>query len=334
MTSLQHGAPPSPAPGSAGGAGDRPPDSRDRARARRSQMWSRLDIRTSPYLFITPFFLLFGIFGLFPLLYTVWVSLHDWSLIGGNEGFVGLDNFVRLAGDEKFWSALYNTLGIFTIAVVPQLLLALMLADTLNRRIRFANLFRMTLVLPYITSVAALAIVFSVVFGGEQFGLINQVLGSIGLDPISWQGDRYWSWAAIATMIDWRWTGYNALIYLAAMQSVPKDVYEAADLDGASRARQFVQITVPLLRPTIIFTVIISTIGQMQLFTEPTIFGNNGYAGGTQGQFQTVMMLVFQETFDYQNFGYAAAISWVLFLIVVVMGLINVWLTSRIKGAE
>ncbi|MFB9800048.1 carbohydrate ABC transporter permease [Streptomonospora salina] len=297
-------------------------------------MWSRLDIRTSPYLFITPFFLLFGIFGLFPLLYTVWVSLHDWSLIGGNEGFVGLDNFVRLAGDEKFWSALYNTLGIFTIAVVPQLLLALMLADTLNRRIRFANLFRMTLVLPYITSVAALAIVFSVVFGGEQFGLINQVLGSIGLDPISWQGDRYWSWAAIATMIDWRWTGYNALIYLAAMQSVPKDVYEAADLDGASRARQFVQITVPLLRPTIIFTVIISTIGQMQLFTEPTIFGNNGYAGGTQGQFQTVMMLVFQETFDYQNFGYAAAISWVLFLIVVVMGLINVWLTSRIKGAE
>ncbi|MFD0773437.1 carbohydrate ABC transporter permease [Streptomonospora algeriensis] len=297
-------------------------------------MWSRLDIRTSPYLFITPFFLLFGVFGLFPLLYTVWVSLHDWSLIGGNEGFAGLDNYVRLAGDEKFWNALYNTLGIFAIAVVPQLLIALLLADTLNRRIRFANVFRMTLILPYITSIAALAIVFSVVFGGEQFGLINQVLGTLGLDPVAWQAERYWSWTAIATMIDWRWTGYNALIYLAAMQSVSKDVYEAADLDGASRLRQFVQITIPLLRPTIIFTVIISTIGQMQLFTEPTIFGNNGYAGGSQGQFQTVMMLVFQETFDYQNFGYAAAISWVLFLIVVVMGLINVWLTSRIKGAQ
>ncbi|KIH97459.1 ABC transporter permease [Streptomonospora alba] len=297
-------------------------------------MWTRLDIRTSPYLFITPFFLLFGVFGLFPLLYTVWVSLHDWSLIGGNEGFAGLDNYVRLVGDEKFWNALYNTLGIFAIAVVPQLLLALLLADTLNRRIRMANVFRMTLILPYITSIAALAIVFSVVFGGEQFGLINQVLSALGLDPVAWQAERYWSWTAIATMIDWRWTGYNALIYLAAMQSVPKDVYEAADLDGASRLRQFVQITVPLLRPTIIFTVIISTIGQMQLFTEPTIFGNNGYAGGSQGQFQTVMMLVFQETFDYQNFGYAAAVSWVLFLIVVVMGLINVWLTSRIKGAE
>ncbi|GAA1776082.1 carbohydrate ABC transporter permease [Streptomonospora arabica] len=297
-------------------------------------MLSKLDTRTSPYLFITPFFLLFGVFGLFPLLYTVWVSLHDWSLIGGNEGFTGLDNYVRLVGDEKFWNALYNTLGIFVIAVVPQLLLALLLADTLNRRIRFANLFRMTLILPYITSIAALAIVFSVVFGGEQFGLINQLLTALGLDPIAWQGDRYWSWAAIATMIDWRWTGYNALIYLAAMQSIPKDVYEAADLDGASRMRQFAQITVPLLRPTIIFTVIISTIGQMQLFTEPTIFGTNGYGGGNQGQFQTVMMLVFQETFDYQNFGYAAAVSWVLFLIVVVMGLINVWLTSRIKGAE
>ncbi|WP_131102669.1 carbohydrate ABC transporter permease [Streptomonospora litoralis] len=297
-------------------------------------MLSRLDVRASPYAFITPFFLLFGVFGLFPLLYTVWVSLHDWSLIGGNEGFAGLDNYVRLVSDEKFWNALFNTLGIFTIAVVPQLLIALMLADTLNRRIRFANVFRMTLILPYITSIAALAIVFSTIFGGEQFGLINQFLTSIGVDPVNWRGDRFASWTAVAVMIDWRWTGYNALIYLAAMQSIPKDVYEAADLDGASRMRQFVQITIPLLRPTIIFTVIISTIGQMQLFTEPVIFAaNQSYSGGTQGQFQTVMMLVFQETFDYQNFGYAAAVSWVLFLIVVFMGLINVWLTSRIKGA-
>ncbi|GAB3450770.1 sugar ABC transporter permease [Streptomonospora sediminis] len=336
MTSLQPGAPPSPAPGPANGAGTKPPDSpeRARARARRSRMLSRLDIRTSPYLFIAPFFLLFGVFGLFPLLYTVWVSLHDWSLIGGNEGFAGLDNYVRLVSDEVFWNALYNTLGIFVIAVVPQLLFALLLADTLNRRIRFAGVFRMTLILPYITSVAALAIVFGTIFGGEQFGLINQVLTSVGLDPIAWRSDRYWSWTAIAVMIDWRWIGYNALIYLAAMQAVPKDVYEAADLDGASRIRQFVQITIPLLRPTIMFTVIISTIGQMQLFTEPTIFAaSQGYAGGNQGQFQTVMMLVFQETFNYQNFGYAAAVSWVLFMIVVVLGLINVWLTSRIKGA-
>ncbi|MFC4562576.1 carbohydrate ABC transporter permease [Nocardiopsis mangrovi] len=296
-------------------------------------MLSRLDLKGSPYLFIAPFFLLFGVFGLFPLLYTVYVSFHEWSLIGGNEGFIGLDNYVRLAGDAKFWMALYNTLGIFIVAVVPQLLLALALADVLNRRIKGQSMFRMVLILPYITSIAALAIVFSQLFGSE-FGLINQALGYLGIDPINWRGDKYFSWAAIAVMIDWRWTGYNALIYLAAMQAVPKDVYEAAALDGASRVRQFFQITIPMLRPTIIFTVIISTIGQMQLFTEPAIFDTGGaMQGGTQGQFQTVMMLVFQEAFRYGNYGYGSAIAWVLFLLVVLLGLINVVLTSRIKGA-
>ncbi|MFC3995724.1 carbohydrate ABC transporter permease [Nocardiopsis sediminis] len=296
-------------------------------------MLSRLDLKGSPYLFIAPFFLLFGVFGLFPLLYTVWVSFHEWSLIGGNEGFIGLDNYVRLAGDAKFWMALYNTIGIFIVAVVPQLLLALALADVLNRRIKGQSMFRMVLILPYITSIAALAIVFSQLFGSE-YGIINQALGYLGIDAVNWRGDKYFSWVAIAVMIDWRWTGYNALIYLAAMQAVPKDVYEAAALDGASRIRQFFQITIPMLRPTIIFTVIISTIGQMQLFTEPAIFDTGGaMQGGTQGQFQTVMMLVFQEAFRYGNYGYGSAIAWVLFLLVVVLGLINVALTSRIRGA-
>ncbi|MDA8372320.1 MAG: sugar ABC transporter permease [Nocardiopsaceae bacterium] len=292
-----------------------------------------MDLKASPYLFIAPFFLLFGAFGLFPLLYTVWVSFHEWSLIGGNEGFIGLDNYVRLFSDAKFWNSLYNTLGIFVIAVIPQLLVALLLADTLNRAVRGKSFFQMTMILPYITSIAALAIVFSQLFGSE-FGLINQALGYLGIDPINWRGEKYFSWGAIAFMIDWRWTGYNALIYLAAMQSVPKDVYEAASLDGASRMRQFFQITIPMLRPTIIFTVIISTIGQMQLFTEPAIFDTGGaMQGGTQGQFQTVMMLVFQEAFRYGNYGYGSAIAWVLFMLVVLLGLINVVMTSRIRSA-
>jgi cellobiose transport system permease protein len=330
VTSTEHGAPPS-----ARSADPRPAATATGRRPGRNRgtLMSRLDVKGSPYLFIAPFFVLFGVFGLFPLLYTVWVSLHEWSLIGGNEGFIGLDNYVRLATDAKFWLALYNTLGIFLIAVVPQLLLALTLADVLNRRIRGQSAFRMTLILPYITSIAALAIVFSQLFGSE-FGLINQALGYLGFDPINWRGDKYFSWVAIAVMIDWRWTGYNALIYLAAMQAVPKDVYEAASLDGASRLRQFFQITIPMLRPTIIFTVIISTIGQMQLFTEPAIFDTGGnMAGGTQGQFQTVMMLVFQEAFRYGNYGYGSAIAWVLFVLVVVLGLVNTLISSRIKGA-
>ncbi|WP_084012710.1 carbohydrate ABC transporter permease [Thermobifida halotolerans] len=289
-----------------------------------------MDLRVSPYLFISPFFLLFAVFGLFPLLYTVWVSLHDWTLLGGNQGFVGLDNYVRLVQDEKFWNSLYNTFGIFLIAVIPQLLLAMFLADTLSRRIRAVNFFRMGLLLPYLTSVAAVAIVFSQLFG-TQFGLVNYALGFLGIDPINWQGGTLSSWAVIAVMVDWRWTGYNALIYLAAMSAIPRDLYEAASIDGASRMRQFWQITVPMLRPTIIFTVIVSTIGQMQLFTEPVIFGD--VSGGTQGQFQTTMMLIFEEAFRFNNYGYGSAIAWMLFMLVVVISALNALLSSRIKGA-
>ncbi|AAZ54973.1 sugar ABC transporter permease [Thermobifida fusca] len=299
-------------------------------RERRQIFWTRMDLRVTPYLFIAPFFILFAIFGLFPLLYTVWVSLHDWTLLGGNQGFNWFAHYTRLVQDAKFWNSLYNTFGIFVVAVVPQLLLAMYLADTLSRRIRAVNFFRMGLLLPYLTSIAAVAIVFSQLFG-TQFGLINYVLGFFGIDPINWQAGRFSSWVAIAVMIDWRWTGYNALIYLAAMSAIPREIYEAAAIDGASRMRQFWQITIPMLRPTIIFTVIVSTIGQMQLFTEPVIFGD--VAGGTQGQFQTTMMLIFEEAFRFNNYGYGSAIAWTLFMIIVVLSALNALLTSKIKGA-
>ncbi|MFC7330638.1 carbohydrate ABC transporter permease [Marinactinospora rubrisoli] len=312
-----------------------PPDTDEaaRRRERRRTRLAHLDVKGSPYLFISPFFLLFGVFGLFPLLYTVWVSLHEWSLIGGNEGFVGLANYERLITDGKFWNALYNTLGIFVIAVVPQLLVALFLADLLNRRLRWSGFFRIGLILPYVTSIAAVAIVFGQLFG-PQFGMVNYVLELAGIDPVDWRGEKYASWVAIAVMIDWRWTGYNALIYLAAMQAVSRDLYEAAALDGAGRLRQFWQITIPMLRPTIIFTVIISTIGQMQLFTEPAVFGTDGAMnGGTESQFQTVMMLVYQEAFRYGNYGYGSAVAWMLFLLIVLFSLLNVLVTSRIRSA-
>ncbi|GAA3974683.1 sugar ABC transporter permease [Thermobifida alba] len=328
MTLLRRGGAP---PGGTEEPALPPPGNDARAKKERRQIfWTRLDLRVSPYLFISPFFILFAIFGLFPLLYTVWVSLHDWTLLGGNQGFVGIDNYIRLVQDAKFWNSLYNTFGIFIIAVVPQLLLAMYLADTLSRRIRAVNFFRMGLLLPYLTSVAAVAIVFSQLFG-TQFGLINYALGFIGIDPINWQGGTFSSWIAIAVMVDWRWTGYNALIYLAAMSAIPRDIYEAASIDGASRTRQFWQITVPMLRPTIIFTVIVSTIGQMQLFTEPVIFG--GVSGGSQGQFQTTMMLIFEEAFRFNNYGYGSAIAWTLFMLVVALSALNALLSSRIKGA-
>ncbi|QVQ55153.1 sugar ABC transporter permease [Spiractinospora alimapuensis] len=260
------------------------------------------------------------------------VSLHDWSMIGGNGGFVGWANYAFLLTDTKFWNALLNTLAIFVIAVVPQLLLALLLADVLNRRIRFQGFFRVATILPYVTSIAAMAIVFGQLFG-RDFGLINLALDTIGIDPIDWRSNRFASWVALAVMVDWRWLGFNTLIYLAAMQTIPRDLYESASIDGASRLRQFWQITIPMVRPTVLFTVIISTIGQMQLFTEPVIFSAD-YSGGNQNQFQTVAMLMFDEARRLDNFGYGAAIAWVIFLLIVVFSLINVLFVSRIRGAS
>ncbi|HCT79002.1 MAG TPA: hypothetical protein DGT23_21065, partial [Micromonosporaceae bacterium] len=185
--------------------------------------------KASPYLFIAPFFVIFGVFGLFPLGYTAWVSLHDWGL-AGNDGFVGLDNYTALFGDPDFWNAVVNTLGMFVLATVPQLTLALMLASLLNRSLRALTFYRMGVLAPIVTSVAAVGIVFSQIFDRDA-GLVNGLLGLVGVDAIDWQADKWSSWIAISTMVNWRWTGYNALIYLAAMQSIPRDLYEAAEID-------------------------------------------------------------------------------------------------------
>jgi len=293
------------------------------------------EARVAPYLFVSPFFLVFAVFGLFPLLYTVWVSLHDWSLLSGNEGFVGLGNYQDLATDRQFWWALANTLGIFVIATVPQLVAATLLAQALNHGLRARTFWRMSVLVPNVTSVAAVGIIFSLIFA-RDFGLVNWVLDSVGLGPVDWQGHRWSSWLAISVMVDWRWTGYNALILLAALQSVPKELYEAARIDGASAWRQFWSITVPMLRPTLVFVTIVATIGGVQLFTEPLLFGSgvNAIAGGTTGQYQTIAMYLVQEAFTGQRFGYAAAIAWVLFLLIGLVSALNLLLLRRIRSAD
>ncbi|MDP9796893.1 cellobiose transport system permease protein [Catenuloplanes nepalensis] len=317
-------------------AGPPPLDPGERRKQARQVRRGRLDMKASPYLYVAPFFVLFAVFGFFPLLYTGWVSMRDWGLIKGDQGFVGLQNFQAVLTDANFWNAMYNTAGIFVVATVPQLLLALMLANWLNRKLRFRTALRMGILLPNITSVAAVGIVFGFIFA-DRYGLANWILQSLSLDPISWRGSRFASWTAIAFMVDWRWTGYNALIYLAAMQAIPRDLYESASLDGASPTRQFWQLTVPLIQPTILFTVIISTIGGMQLFTEPLMF-NYGAAGSGSGleNFQTIAMYIYYTTFEGNfKYGLGSAMSWLLFLLIIGFALINFLMVRRsLKGSK
>lgn len=293
---------------------------------------SRWDHKYMPYVLISPFFLLFTVFGLFPLIYNGVVSLRHWRLDDpAGDGWAGLANYQRLLGDTDFWNALLNTVGIFVVATIPQLLIALILAGLLNRRLRAQTFFRMGVLVPYITPIAASTLIFGSIFA-NHYGIANFLLEALGLNAIDWRAGRLSSWIAISIMVDWRWIGYMTLIYLAAMQAVPRDVYEAAAIDGAGPQRQFWSITVPMIRPTLVFTAVIATIGMMQLFTEPLLFDSNTAqaSGGSAHQFQTVALLIYETGWKKLNLGYAGAMSWVMFVIIVILAAGNAMLTNRL----
>jgi cellobiose transport system permease protein len=304
----------------------------------RTKLWlHKFDTKTIPYLFISPFFLLFAVFGLFPIVFNGVVALRTWRLDDpSQDGWAGFANFGKLLTDEDFWNALYNTFGIFLLSSVPQLLIALIIANLLNRKLRGTTWWRVGVLLPYVTPVAASTLVFAVVFSRDS-GMANWLLHLVGFgqtNPIDWRAAKWSSWLAIATMVNWKWIGYNALIYLSAMQSIPKDVYEAASVDGAGPWRQLWQITVPMIQPVVVFTVILSTIGGLQLFNEPMLFDENpaSASGGSNGQFQTIAQLIYKVGWKDLNLGYAAAMSWALFLIILIVAGVNALLTKRIGG--
>jgi len=312
----------------------------EKAPVSRWKLWvHHFDTKRTPYLLIAPFFLLFAVFGLFPIVFNGIVALRHWRLDDPTlTGWAGFANFERLLTDDDFWNALVNTFGIFLLSTVPQLLLALMIANLLNRRLRATTWWRIGVLLPYVTPVAASTLLFAVFFARDG-GMANWVLSLVGIggdDPIDWRADKWSSWIAIATMVNWKWIGYNALLYLAAMQSIPRDVYEAAAVDGAGPWRQLWQITVPMIRPVVIFTVVLSTIGGLQLYTEPMLFDENPAAasGGSDGQYQTIAQLIYQVGWKDLNLGYAAAMSWALFLIILVVAALNALATNRLGGGR
>ncbi|MCY7287221.1 MAG: sugar ABC transporter permease [Cryobacterium sp.] len=295
-----------------------------------SHKLSRWDVRFSPYLYISPFFLVFAVMGLFPLLYTAWVSVHDWNLIGGQGDFVGLENFVTVLTQGYFWNALRNTFSIFLLSSIPQIIVALGIAAVLDFNLRGKTFWRMGVLLPYVVAPVAVALIFNDLFG-DKYGLINSAIMGMGLEPVRWHVDVIPSHLAIATMVNFRWTGYNALIFLAAMQAVPRDYYEAAIIDGANRWRTFRSITLPLLRPIVIFVILTSTIGGLQIFDEARMFDQAGQ-GGASRQWQTLTLYIYELGWGQRNFGRASAVAWLLFLIIILIAVINFLITRRIAG--
>jgi len=286
----------------------------------------RLSPRWAPYVFISPFLLLFAVFGVFPLLFSLHLAFQSWEPTSGLNSmeFVGMDNFAFALQDEWFWKSLKNTLWLAVVSGAPQHLVAIPLAVFIHvsfKRLRDGMVG--AYFLPYITSTVAIAIMFSSLFS-KDFGLINAGLNAaFGMEPVDWLGQAATVKPAIAFIVFWRYVGFNVVLYLAALQTIPKDLYEAATMDGASAWHQFWHITLPSLKPMIFFGVTLSVIGGLQLFEEPFIL--TGGRGGVDQSGLTSAVYLYRMAFDFNDFGGASAMSWILFAVVAVL----TWLTNR-----
>ncbi|GAB2849758.1 sugar ABC transporter permease [Streptomyces deserti] len=284
------------------------------------------------YAAISPFYLLFLAFGLIPVGFSLYLSFHRWDGLGSME-WAGLSQYQYLLSDSDFWQSIGNTLVIWSLATFPMIFLAMVTAVMLNSAVRFKNVYRFAYFLPNVTSVVAIAIVFGSVFS-TNFGLVNALLQAVGLDQVAWLNTPWGIKAAIATLMTWQWTGYNAIIFLAGLQTIPSDLYEAARIDGAGPVQTFFRVTLPLLRPTLLFVLVVSTVTGLQSFTEAQVLLQNTanestFSGGPDHAGRTMVLYFFQQTFDNNDFGYGAAVAWGIFLVVVLFSIINWRLVQR-----
>ncbi len=286
----------------------------------------RLSPEWTPYVLLSPFVVLFLVFGMFPLVFSLYLAFQSWEPTAGlgTMQFVGLENFAFSLQDEWFWKSLKNTAWLAVASGVPQHLVAIPLAVFIHTSFkRLRNGVVGAYFLPYITSTVAIAIMFSSLFSTD-YGIVNTMLGKFfGVAAIDWLGAPENIKPAIAMIVFWRYVGFNVVLYLAALQTIPKDLYEAATMDGAGRLQQFFHITLPSLKPMIFFGVTLSVIGGLQLFEEPFIL--TGGRGGSDQSGMTTAIYLYRMAFDFNDFGAASAMSWLLFVVVVVL----TWLTNR-----
>jgi len=281
------------------------------------------------YLYILPFFVVFAAFSVYPWLDTAWVSLHNVRLSTYNQHtWVGLDNYKNLLTNHYFWNAFRNTVTIGIISAVPQLCIALGIAHLLNHKLRGRTFFRVAILMPYATSLAAATVIFLELYS-PQYGLINWFLHALHLPKVDWVNSKWPAQFAIASIVMWRWTGYNALIFLAGLQAVDQELYSAAAVDGAGKWQQFRHVTLPGLRPTIVFAIVVSTIGSAQLFGEPLLFHGGMPDGGTANQYQTLGLLMYQQGWANDRLGLASATAWSMFVIILLAVLVNLLIARR-----
>ena len=271
--------------------------------------------------FIAPALILLGLFMIYPIVWSLWMSFQVGK--GMNFSFGGFANIVRLTKDPVFLRALGNTFTFFIVQVPIMIVLALLFAVALNdSTLRFRGLFRTAIFLPCVTSLIAYSTLFKSMFAND--GVINQALMAVHIiaSPISWFGDPFWAKVVVILAITWRWTGYNMIFYLAAMQNIDRSIYEAARIDGVPAWARFRYLTIPMLKPVILFTTVISTIGTLQLFDE--VYNFTAGTGGPSDSTLTLSLYIYNLTFKFMpSFGYSATVSWVIVLVVAILSFLQ-----------
>lgn len=292
---------------------------------RKKSLFTILNEQKWSYLFVAPAVLLFVIFVLGPLLASFYWSFTQYDGIHSPK-WVGLANYKNIFfNDPRFWKSIRNTI-FYTVGVIPPgVALSLLLAIAVDQHIRFKNFFRVIYFIPSVTSVIALSVIWKWLFAGEKYGLINYFLISIGLKPVDWLMSPVWTLPAIMIMSIWAGLGYNMILFLAGLQTIPTTVYEAADIDGANTWGKFRHITLPLLKPTMVFVVIMGFIASFQVFERIYIMTESEFGiGGVLDSALTVVAYLYDMGFKKFQMGYASALGYIIFLVVFIITIINI----------
>jgi len=280
----------------------------------KTSFWQGIKKDRWAYTFISPFYIMFAIFGLYPMLLSLYLSFTRWKGVGPME-FAGFVNFGLILKDKVFWQSMSNGVILFFLYVPIMLFMALTLAVILNSgRVKGFRVFRTLIFLPFITNMVAAGFAFQILME-KQNGLFNVLLRSISLPTIPWLEDVWWARISLSLLIIWAWLGYNMVIMLAGLQTIPRDLTEAALVDGASPIQAFFRIIIPLMRPTILFCLITSTIGSFGLFTEVSTLTRGGPVNATI----TPLIKIYGTAFSSYQFGYASALAYTFFALIFIL---------------
>lgn len=305
-------------------AGASQPKSEVASRSPRS-LWREIVRARWAYVFVAPFFIFFALFSLYPIAFSIYLSFTEWKGLGPIT-YVGLVNYQKLLNDAVFWQAMGNGVILFLMYVPIMTLLALVLAVVLNsKRVRGFRIFRTIIFMPYITNMVAAGFAFRLLLNRTD-GFVNQLIGIFGIAPIPWLETPMGARISLCLLIVWAWLGYNMVLMLAGLQTISSDLTEAAQIDGAGQVQAFVYVTVPLMRPVLTFSVVLSTMGSFALFTEVSILTNGGQPMNST---ITPIVAIFNQAFSNFRLGYASAMSYVYFAIIFVLTLFQMRYLGR-----